>query len=339
MKEKLIKIWKDPVGSNVIAFFIITLLLSLLGAVITLINGLYNKIPIIKIIQGIAETFTLKTEVPIWVVVLFIGICLTTVYQALRKVYNEYTKTPDVEKEEQGELPIFHYGNSINFFANRIGYAFPGLRHKLEWYHGKDAVSRLTRLLSKPLEFKSLDGEGRINPIWWFRAGSSMFVEKFKVISGKKCLMNHDELIINKIAVYQSQFEFQNFLYVETLPDKPSGAYDYYTKNYIEERKKEYGHCSEEFGLINGIAIKREEYEDGAANVKGKVIDTHGAELRTRNLTTYNFIITSTGSPYNSREFDRHSGEIMNGILKGEKEFNELLDFLMTFERKEKYLD
>lgn len=337
MKERFLKIWKDPVGSNVIASIIFALILTITGAGFKIIKGLYNEIPLSAILRSIWETATQRTEVPVWIVLIFMGICLTTAYQIGRKIYDEFKKKEQKVEAEQKEPPIFHYGNGIHFFANRIGYAFPGLRDKLEWYKGKDAVNRLARFLSEPLVFSTLDREGLIKPIWWYRAGSSMFIESFEILSKTKCLMNNDELIIDKIAVYHSQFEFRNFIYVEVLPDKPSGAYTH-TSGYIAERVKEYGYYWEEFGLANGVAIKREEYEDGAATIKGKVVDTHGAQLRTRCLTKYNLLITSTSSPYNSHKFDRDSGEYLNGILKGDKTFQDFFNFLMTFERNERFV-
>lgn len=339
MKERLKRIWKDPVGSNVFAFLVISLLTYLTGVIISFIKGIYNEIPFGVIVKEIGDTLVTGTMVPIWIVVLFIAICLTTIFQIVKKSIGAIKRNGNSEPLEKKEIepPIFHYGKGQHFFSGRIASAFPGLRNKVEWYHGKKAVDRLERLLAEPLVFRSGE-DGLIKPIWWFRAGSSMFIEKFKRLTDKKCLMNIDELVVDKIAVYQDQREFPNFIYVEVLGDKPCGAYNY-PKSYIEERKNEYGYYWEEYGLINGLTIKREEYDDGAATIKGKVIDTHGAELRTRYLTKYNFVITPNDSPYNSRKFDRDSGEILNGMLKGERQFQELFDFLMSFDQHQRFDD
>jgi hypothetical protein len=337
MREQLKKFWKDPVGSNIFAFLLISLLTYLTGAIYSLIKGIYNKIPFGKIVHEIFGTLATRTKIPIWIVLFFLAICLTIIFQIIKKSIellrsNEGTKQP-VEKKI--EPPIFYYGSGQHFFSSRIGSAFPGMRNKLEWYHGRQALDRLERLLAEPLIFKSEKG-GLVDPLWWFRAGSSMYIEKFKRLSNNKCLMNIDELVIDKIAVYQNQQEYPNFIYVEVLGEKPCGVYKY-PKGYIDERMNKFGYYWEEYGLINGLKITREEYDDGAATIKGKVIDTYGAELRSRYLTRYNFIITTNDSPYNSRKFDRGSGEILNGILKGEKEFKELFDFLMTFDQYEKF--
>lgn len=153
----------------------------------------------------------------------------------------------------------------------------------------------------------------------------SLQIERFELISRTKCLINHDELEINKIAVFHGDVYYRDFVYVETKPDKQIGLYGH-TKQEIKEASKPYGYFSEEYALYNGKPIKRAEYDDGAALINGKVVNTFGADLRRRFLTKYNFIITAASSPYNSHAFDRMSEKYFNGILDGRYRLEDMLE-------------
>lgn len=100
------------------------------------------------------------------------------------------------------------------------------------------------------------------------------------------------------------------------------------------------GYSWEEYGIIKNkigwqIPIRREDYDDGATVINGKVIDALDAKLRTRYLTEYNFIIAAKGSPYNSQRFDRHSKNLFNGILRNTIAPEQLFDFLKGFKKNE----
>ncbi len=139
--------------------------------------------------------------------------------------------------------------------------------------------------------------------------------------------MNVDELEIEKIAVYHTNAYYRDFIYVETKPDKPIGIYKALTEKDRAEQIKHFGYVREEFGLYKGIPITRHEYDDGAAIIKGKVIDIMGnTTLRVRYLSKYNFIIAAADSPYNSQKFDKISKEYLNGILKGTHTLEQLVD-------------
>jgi hypothetical protein len=216
------------------------------------------------------------------------------------------------------------------FFSYRFAKAFPGIRG-LKWFEGDAALKRLSLLLHEPTRFDIADGYGlHTDPIWWFRGSSGLSVEQFKIHSHGKCLLNFDELKVSRIAAYNSRFYYKCFVYVETMAESPVGIYDY-PEGFISDTVKSLGYFYEEYGLYEGIPIRREEFDDGAAEINGEVINTSGAELRIRYLTKYNFILVAKTSPFNSREGNKLGDEFMNDILHGKKrveEFAEMADML-----------
>lgn len=221
------------------------------------------------------------------------------------------------------------------FFSHRIGNAFPGIRG-LEWFDNpKEAVDRLEILLKKPTSFEKTSGYGVSDePIWWSRGYSDLPIPSFKRISETKCIMDIEELEIDKIAVYHSTRYWQSFVYVEVKAEKQIGLYNY-SDEEIKTRVEEYGYFSEEYGLFEDVPITRSCFDDGAAEIGGKVVDTSGAELRVRYLSKYNFLISSRFSPIDCREFENYSEVEMNKILKGSNTVENLLEFIIKLPRNE----
>jgi len=222
------------------------------------------------------------------------------------------------------------------FFSSRLEKAFPGIRG-LKWFKGDKAIKRLSLLLREPTRFDIANGYGLYpNPIYWFRGGSALSIKKFRILSHGKCLLNYQELKISRIAAYNSSSYYRSFVYVETEADQPIGLYDH-TKKYIENVVQQRGYCDEEYGLFGEIPIRREEFDDGAAEINGEVVDTCGAELRKRYLTKYNFIIVAKSSPFNSRKGNILGNEFMNEILKGNKTLEEFIERADELEKN--YMD
>ena len=108
----------------------------------------------------------------------------------------------------------------------------------------------------------------------------------------------------------------------------------------IQNHINSFGYSWEEYGLIKNwigwkTPIRREDYDDGATVIRGKVRNTFNAELRVRYLSDYNFIIAAKGSPYNSNKFTRNSKRYLNGILKKEIDPNDFFEFLKEFNKNE----
>ena len=69
----------------------------------------------------------------------------------------------------------------------------------------------------------------------------------------------------------------------------------------------------------------KDELDDGAALIKGELIDLHGlANLRARYLTPYAFVLAPGGSPINNGDFDELLERHLKAILLGEGTLEEL---------------
>lgn len=147
--------------------------------------------------------------------------------------------------------------------------------------------------------------------------------------------MDVEEQNINKIAAYHSNRYWQSFVYVELNADKPIGLYDY-ADRHIEDWLQDHGYYHEEYGLFDNVPITRECYDDGAAEINGKITDTSGAELRVRYLTKYNFIIASRDSPISNQAFENYSEVAMNEILSGKNTVENLVEIVKKLPRHDK---
>lgn len=332
-KTFLEKYWPDPVWSKVISAVIIAVGGSILTAFYVLVKSLYEKIPFETAYNQLLEFLSKKTEVNnllIWILILvvfatFLKFFITFIKDIVKKVRSKTKKN-----EESDEVTTITQ-HSTSFFWSRLAQAFPGQRG-LQWYDSKSAVKRLVILLQKPLRFESTVREYVGDPIWWFRGGRAMFVEKFDCLSKTKVLMGVDELEINRIGVFISDSYYKSFVYVEAKGEKQTGLYNYSSEDF-KRHIESFGYSSEEFGLLGKKPINRNEYDDGATVIKGKVVDATGAELRVRYLSDYNFIIAAKQSPYNSKRFDRETRDMFNNLLKGVMTPNEFFEYLDSYEK------
>lgn len=146
--------------------------------------------------------------------------------------------------------------------------------------------------------------------------------------------MNVSDLKIDHIvAVRKFHAKIKNFVYVQTLPDEPTGLYKY-TENWLSEilkhnLKEEFGYFYyEEYGLWGDKLITREEFDDGATVIDGKPVPIIGALLRERYITPYNFVICSNDNVLNSGLVDWDATKVLDEILLGEKNVEGLIDFV-----------
>jgi len=205
------------------------------------------------------------------------------------------------KEEETNKSKKIEYGVSVDNFNNytisiaptvflsyRIAKAFPGIRG-LHWFNNpKEALDRLELLLKTPLSFEKTLGDGvSSNPIWWSRGYSDMDIGKFNRVSETKCLMDFEELEIDKIAVYHSNIYWQSLVYVEVKGEESIGLYSQ-TQEDINRMIDNFGYACEEYGLYDNIPVSRPCYDDGAAVIDGKIVDISDAELRVRFLSKYN---------------------------------------------------
>jgi hypothetical protein len=335
--------WKDPVWSKVFATVIITVSGFIIANTYALIKYLFQKIPFQVTFQKIFEYAGYDIQIKVWIIIILAIIYVILILKAITKFLNEiiffrknkknsneHTKKTELPRATEHSTSVFHY---------RMGGAFPGIRG-IKWFDDpKVATKRLAILLHEPLRFSSGSIEAEGDPIWWFRGQSALFIEKFKKVGAKKILLNVDQLKIKRIAAYQGDSYYKDFVYVEVEGEKQTGLYNH-TQEDIQRHIENFGYSSEEYGVLKNklgwsTPIRREDYDDGATVVRGKVRNAMDAELRRRYLSTYNFIIAAKGSPYNSKKFCQESKPYLNGILKREVEPDAFFEFLNEFEKNE----
>ena len=256
--------------------------------------------------------------------------------------------TPDLsdteaEQDEEIESPPNTVIDGLNWenasssiiFDGRLHDAFPGLRG-IEKLQGEEAVDRLLILLRDPLYVElGKFGRGRISPFWWFRGRTNLFINEFERLYVDRVLMDvYDMKIDYIVGVRAFNAEERNFVYVQVLPDKPTGLYKYsegqiadYLQNSLERNWGYY--IQEEYGVWHDRFITRAEYDDAAAMIDGKPTDTRDAKLRVRYLTPYNFVICGQQHVLNNTgKIDMQTTKLMDEILLETKTVDDLVDFV-----------
>ena len=138
---------------------------------------------------------------------------------------------------------------------------------------------------------------------------------------------------MRRVVAIGSTAYWANTVYVETVGVPPSGLYDHGLSDYDRER----GYSYEEVGIYKGRFIRREEYDDGAAVINGKVVQTRGkARLQARYLSPFNFFIVPIASPINDNKYDRMFEKALKGVLRGEVSVEELASVIRRLPRNPK---
>lgn len=228
---------------------------------------------------------------------------------------------------------------STVFFRRRMAAAFPGERGLVEYTKASDINRHLSKLLEKPIKFdESIIGTK--DPIWYFRAGSTMNINSFKRIGRRIFVLGWEELKIRRIVAFiENGRYYSNYVYVEAEAQKPTKVNrKHYTKEHIQELKKDIQVVDEEYAIYKPCALYRkmvtkQEEDDGATKVFGRLVHMkrNQIETRTRFLTDYNFIIAAKGSAFNNNLFDRTSDYYFNGLLDGTVKIEEFHEYMMKF--------
>ncbi len=260
-------------------------------------------------------------------------------FRAIKKLYHgmfpisikfHVNKNRQVKSPEEKIYPNLFEDSDI-FFSQRLAYAFPGVRN-VKWFtKTKDIKFHLSRLLHAPLKFTTNKGQNQFTPIWWFRSGSSVGINNFRHISGRLFLIENEEWLISKIAVFQDSRVYKEYLYVEIEAQHPTSLGQVSTDNLQLGDTEEYGILNWKH-LLN-IKITRHEYDDGEGCKRWGTIFNGQTQLRVRYLTKYNFLICANRSSYNCNEFDRMSGYYMDGLLDGTVSFEEFHESLMKLQK------
>jgi predicted nucleotidyltransferase len=214
--------------------------------------------------------------------------------------------------EQESRRPAFRV-ESTPFFYERVGDAFPGKRG-IYWTSGpEDVEMRLNRLLGGELRF------GGSTPIWLFRGGISVPVANFQQLGPETFLFDHYEVKVSRLALSESDSYYRCFVYVEGEPLAPIGINPHAAESAARARAE--GRIyDEEYGVTDdGLILTREEYDDGAAERDGKIIETSGrTRLMCRYLTPVNFVLCAQMSPINNTKYDLRMRELLDRMLQGE---------------------
>ena len=221
------------------------------------------------------------------------------------------------------ETDIDSFDVPTAFFDYRFGKAFPGVRGIREFINPSECINRLEILLRNPLNKKK---RNMVDPIWWLRGSSNNEIVKFEKIDDRHILMNEKELEIKRVIAYASSTYYKKFVYVETNPEQATGLYDEVTEEQMQYWVNAIGAYFEEYAVFDGHLITRAEYDDGAAIINGKVVDTERkAEVRIRYLTPYNFIICAKWNPLNQTKVDSMAEKVLYGMINGTHTINDLV--------------
>ncbi len=227
--------------------------------------------------------------------------------------------------------------DSTVFFSQRFAAAFPGCRGLCEFDNPREALHRLDVLLQDPISVKTRGAT--LTPVWWFRGSSALPVTSYKrerILSFGRLNFYFSETEYYRmrrvVAVNRGSY-FRNFVYVEVDPMPPTGLYPVDVARSIERlgcAREEYG----EYGRLWKRHVTREEYDDGATTVNGRVKDLAGkVKLRIRMLSWYNFILAPHFSPINSRDAEDMIENLLDSILKGQTTVHDLADLTLRLPR------
>jgi len=327
--------WSDPVWSKVISNLIIVISGFILTGIYVGVKSIFENVPFFQILEQIYVYFKSK----IYVNAAFLWIALViSLWTILRNGTSFFiavfkkTQSLSHKKEISDELPTIKL-HSTAFFSSRLAEAFPGQRG-LEWYDARETIRRLNVMLKSPLKFKGSGFDFMGDPIWWFRGGGALPIDEYSSLSKTKILLGYDELQIKRMAVYVDRSYYKSFIYLEALPEKQTGLYNYSPED-IKRHIDTFGYSSEEYGMLGRKAISREQFDDGGSVINGKIVDASNAKLRVRYLSNYNILIAAKQSPYNSLKFNRGSQILMDGILSNNLEPSAFFEFLSEFEKNE----
>lgn len=231
---------------------------------------------------------------------------------------------------------------STVFFKRRICAAFPGERGLVECTDQRQIRKALSKLFEAPLKFnKAIGRDSLTDPVWWFRGGSAMDIDKYKYLGNGRYLLAWDEVKISRlIAFIDSGRYYSNYVYIEFGGDRPTNLYkDYYSPEKIKELHKSLPQVTEEYAVFKPCCffskrITKQEEDDGYTRILGKTVKLKKRyECRIRSLTPYNYIIAAKQSAFNTPEFNRTSGIVLDGMLDGSVTKEQMNEYMMKFSK------
>jgi hypothetical protein len=160
--------------------------------------------------------------------------------------------------------------------------------------------------------------------LWWFAGSQHGPACPIKRLTEEVWLIQHDECKVIDLWVYRHPTLERQYVLLH-LASQPS--FGLYNSDVNRER--------EEAGYYKGRYITREEYDDGYAEIDGKIIRVRGAKLRSRNLKDDFYVLVPRYSVYNQTTNDQQTDEVYQALRAVGKIEQSLLQPLEGLERPE----
>lgn len=153
-------------------------------------------------------------------------------------------------------------------------------------------------------------------------------------------MIGWNEVSIRRVVAFNDNGRYYGtYVYVEAEAQKPTGLYRKYSKEELDDLKKQLrGYVDEEYGIYKPFPffckkVTKQEEDDGCTKILGfiKRMKLEHIETRCRYITDYNFIIAAKGSSFNNRNFDRTSGYYFKGMLDGTISIEEFDEYMRRF--------
>ena len=261
---------------------------------------------------GIAEHLTpkLKRKPNVGAAILSVGTMATPTFEEKEESTPNNLDSPLSYISETDNKQKISSVSSTSFFHQRFQRAFPGVRGIQTFSSPSEAIVRLAKLLEDPLPDQL---------IYWLRGFINMPIDSFKHLENDIVLIDGLELKIKNIIAVNAGSYYQCFVYIETFPMEPCGLYNW-KEGEIESEFEKSRYFREEFAIYQGELVTRNEYDDGAAYINGKLVELDSStELRERYLSPYNLVIAAANSP-----IDESIEEILNNMLRGNANIEDL---------------
>lgn len=271
------------------------------------IEASHQKISVLRSARGPKTSLNVEDQLLLWELIFEI---------VLQKVKAPKSKGRSLNFED---LEI----SSVGLFDERFRQAFPGVRGIQYFDTSAEIKTRLETF------FKDFRNPENSRPFWWWRGGN-MHIENFHYLADEVFLLNEEEVKIVKIAAVNLGLPERKFLYLEASSLAPTGLYPdtpsvidlvskgQYYKSYYEEF---YGQHED------GRLVSEAEFDDGAMVRNGSIENIRGkVQPRVRHVTPYNVVLAPHQSPFNNVDFDRELETIMDGMLQGRAQLEELVD-------------
>jgi nucleoside phosphorylase len=240
-----------------------------------------------------------------------------------------FGSSPPLERPQSTQRPkvVEERVEPTVFFNERTCDAFPGVRGVKEYDNPKEAIERLSDLLKEPLR------PGGQYPIWAMDAMGSRPIDGFKQLGSECVKIGIARFRVERLWAYRSRAYWRDFVLLKFKADDPTGLHPVAAQSEIDERVKELGTHTEEYGVLDNEIITLAEHDDGAVIRNGRSKPTQGFEHEVRHLTRGAVVIASQFSPLhakNPHDFERVHVSFIRRFIEGKATANDLVKLVET---------